>query len=54
MKSIIILILSISFSFSDDSPYVIILGIAQDGGAPQAGCKNLCCKDKWENDYKEN
>ena len=54
MKSIIILILSISFSFSDDSPYVIILGIAQDGGAPQAGCKNLCCKDKWENGYKEN
>jgi len=54
MKSIIILILSISFSLSDDSPYVIILGIAQDGGAPQAGCKNLCCKDKWENGYKEN
>mgnify|MGYP001319957456 CR=1 FL=1 len=54
MKSILILILSISFSLSDNSPYLIILGIAQDGGAPQAGCKNLCCKDKWENGHKEN
>ena len=24
-------------------PYVIVLGIAQDGGAPQAGCMKNCC-----------
>ncbi len=54
MKLILIIILSISFSICNDSPFLIILGIAQDGGAPQAGCKNLCCKDKWESGSKEN
>jgi pyrroloquinoline quinone biosynthesis protein B len=24
-------------------PYVIVLGIAQDGGIPQAGCRKSCC-----------
>lgn len=24
-------------------PFVVILGIAQDGGVPQAGCKRSCC-----------
>lgn len=24
-------------------PYVIVLGIAQDGGIPQAGCRKRCC-----------
>ena len=28
-------------------PYVIVLGIAQDGGAPQAGCMKNCCIDRW-------
>ncbi len=27
--------------------FIIPLGIAQDGGYPQAGCKNKCCKDAW-------
>ena len=30
-------------------PYVTVLGIAQDGGAPQAGCQQVCCFDRWEN-----
>jgi pyrroloquinoline quinone biosynthesis protein B len=30
------------------SPYVAVLGIAQDGGYPQAGCKKACCKAVWE------
>lgn len=25
------------------APYVVVLGIAQDGGRPQAGCRNSCC-----------
>jgi len=29
------------------SPYVIVLGIAQDGGYPQAGCRKECCKRAW-------
>ena len=26
------------------SPYIVVLGIAQDGGYPQAGCNKDCCK----------
>jgi pyrroloquinoline quinone biosynthesis protein B len=26
-----------------ERPYVIVLGIAQDGGIPQAGCRKSCC-----------
>ena len=26
-----------------DGPYLVVLGIAQDGGAPQAGCTEDCC-----------
>ncbi|MEY2958823.1 MAG: Coenzyme synthesis protein [Actinomycetota bacterium] len=28
----------------DVSPYVVVLGIAQDGGRPQAGCRRSCCR----------
>ena len=35
-------------SGSDDSPYVVVLGIAQDGGAPHAGCNKDCCADRWQ------
>ncbi len=28
-------------------PYVVVLGIAQDGGAPQAGCARGCCSGRW-------
>ena len=33
----------------DDRPYAVVLGIAQDGGYPHAGCVKLCCKDLWDN-----
>ena len=39
-------------SFTNKSftnPYVIVLGIAQDGGAPHAGCIKECCEEKWNN-----
>ncbi len=26
------------------SPYIVVLGISQDGGYPQAGCNKDCCK----------
>lgn len=32
-------------SFSKDSIYIKILGIAQDGGYPQLGCTKACCTD---------
>ena len=28
-------------------PYVVVLGIAQDGGYPQAGCRKECCARAW-------
>ena len=37
----------ISFSGNEKSPYVIILGTAQDGGAPHAACQKVCCFEKW-------
>lgn len=30
-----------------DSPFVVVLGIAQDAGFPQAGCRNPCCARAW-------
>ena len=32
---------------SMDSPFVVVLGIAQDAGYPQAGCRNECCARAW-------
>lgn len=29
-------------------PYVVVLGVAQDGGRPQAGCTRTCCAAAWE------
>lgn len=30
------------------SPELVVLGIAQDGGYPHAGCKRDCCQQAWE------
>ncbi|MEO8147010.1 MAG: MBL fold metallo-hydrolase [Bacteroidia bacterium] len=31
-------------------PFIQILGIAQDGGYPHAGCSKKCCAAAWQND----
>lgn len=31
-----------------DAPRLLVLGTAQDGGFPQAGCKLDCCRRAWE------
>jgi pyrroloquinoline quinone biosynthesis protein B len=33
-------------------PFLIVLGVAQDGGFPQAGCKKSCCEKSWINPNK--
>lgn len=33
---------------SADGPHLLVLGIAQDGGHPQAGCEKACCARAWE------
>ncbi len=30
------------------SPFVVVLGIAQDAGYPQAGCTKECCRSAWQ------
>ena len=34
---------------SESGPFLVVLGIAQDGGYPQAGCRKKCCVEAWEN-----
>jgi len=53
---LLLLIIAIPFCFfahqistATAAPYIIILGIAQDAGAPQAGCEKICCRDRWDN-----
>lgn len=31
----------------DGRPYLVVLGIAQDAGYPQAGCRKACCVRAW-------
>ncbi len=31
-----------------NEPYVLVLGIAQDAGFPQANCTKKCCEDAWK------
>jgi len=30
-----------------DAPYLVVLGITQDAGYPQAGCRKACCSRAW-------
>ena len=43
-----------SFIESKSTPYVVVLGIAQDGGDPHAGCTKECCIHKWDNPQLHN
>ena len=53
-KYFITCVLSYCFLFADNNfPYVVVLGIAQDGGVPHAGCVKTCCSDKWGSSGKQ-
>jgi pyrroloquinoline quinone biosynthesis protein B len=45
----IALILFLIAAGVDTSPYALVLGIAQDGGYPQAGCNRPDCISAWPN-----
>ena len=49
MKCFLKLSFFLSLLLSSNNPYVVVLGIAQDGGAPHAGCEKICCEKLWEN-----
>ena len=38
----------LSNAFSNEDPYILVLGIAQDGGYPHTGCYEDCCVNAWE------
>ena len=33
---------------ASEEPFVLVLGTAQDGGYPQAGCRKSCCQRAWD------
>jgi len=45
--------ITIGLSRDYEFPYIVTLGIAQDGGSPQAGCEKVCCKNLWKNGSRE-
>ena len=45
MKRIAFILLFLGYLNSKNLPYVVVLGIAQDGGLPHAGCLKSCCKN---------
>lgn len=48
MRLVLILSFFIALNGFSQTPYVAVLGIAQDGGYPQAGCNKACCKAVFE------
>jgi pyrroloquinoline quinone biosynthesis protein B len=47
---IFLLLFSFKCNSQNDSTFILVLGIAQDGGYPHIGCTKDCCKDAWKND----
>ncbi len=47
--SIVLLLLSVIVHAQDRKPFILSLGIAQDGGYPHMGCTKPCCTMAWSN-----
>ena len=53
IMKLLLLLLAIplsSFPQSGQQPYLIVLGVTQDGGYPHIGCDKSCCATAWAND----
>ncbi len=37
---------------ADTAPFVVVLGVAQDAGLPQANCEKECCRAAWDDPSK--
>ncbi|MEA1887469.1 MAG: MBL fold metallo-hydrolase [Bacteroidota bacterium] len=46
--SLILLLLVPASLIAQEQPYLIVLGVTQDGGYPHMGCTKECCKSAWE------
>ena len=40
------LLCPLTIQAQDETPFVVVLGVAQDGGYPQAGCVKACCRGR--------
>ena len=55
MRNLICIIIVFSFACNQPAentpktPYIMVLGVAQDAGYPQMNCKKECCKQAWDN-----
>lgn len=38
---------------TSQTPYIVVLGIAQDGGIPHTNCNKKCCRDEWDKNKSE-
>ena len=48
--AVIAFLFTISLSAREpETPYIIVLGTAQDGGYPHLGCEKECCRLAWSN-----
>lgn len=45
----LLLLFTPTFSQTNEAPFLVVLGIAQDAGFPQAGCERVCCASAWRN-----
>ncbi len=45
----LILISFFSSAQTDTNAYIMVLGVAQDGGYPHVGCAKQCCQTAWSN-----
>ena len=52
MCFVLFLVISISAHGQIKTPYIFILGVAQDAGFPQAGCYKAHCMEGWNNKEK--
>jgi pyrroloquinoline quinone biosynthesis protein B len=50
--SLFLVLIIINFQSFAQNPYVMVLGIAQDGGYPQAECKKECCRKVYNHKLK--
>ena len=48
LKAVLALLLPLVAMASEESPYIYVLGIAQDAGYPQAGCYREHCVPGWK------
>jgi len=52
MRTILLLLFTLPLKIwaaeEPKSSYIMVLGIAQDGGYPHMGCQKNCCKMAWK------